>query len=259
MRLNKFLAQKGLCSRREADKLILEKLIKVNNCEISPGYILEAGDKVVVFDSQATEINNFIYSETKAQEFEKVYLALNKAAGIECTCNLKIKANIISYIRKAKGFEKLRKKYQDRHQSELRLFHIGRLDKDSRGLILLSNDGDLSQKLMHPSYEHEKEYLVCVDKKITQSFIKDLSAGVEISRDKKDDKVKTLPCIVKQVNDRSFTIILTQGYKRQIRKSCKVLGYEVTDLYRFRIGEININENYKIAEGEFLKLPSLAG
>lgn len=252
MRLNKFLAQKGLCSRREADKLITSELVRVNGEKVSPGYILEEGNKVTVLEKDSEKTHSFIFSENKSNNsFENIYIALNKPVDIECTCNTDIKGNIITYLRKNKKFLELEKEYQQKNNSLLRLFHIGRLDKNSHGLILLSNDGELSQKLMHPSFEHEKEYLVTVNKELTEDFIKKLSAGVTISRDKKEDKVKTLPCSVKQVSENSFKIILKQGYKRQIRKSCKVLGYEVIDLYRFRIGEVNIDENFKLKEAEF--------
>ena len=107
---------------------------------------------------------------------------------------------------------------------------------------------------MHPSFEHEKEYTVTVNKDITSEFIKKLSAGVTISRDKKEDKVKLLPSTVKKIGTNKFKIILKQGYKRQIRKSCKVLGYEVIDLYRFRIGSINIDNEHKIKEGDFYQI-----
>lgn len=252
MRLNKFLALKGLCSRREADKLITNESVRVNNEKVSPGYILEEGDKVLILEKGSKKTHNFIFSKAKINNnFENIYLALNKPKYIECTCNPEIKGNIITYLRKNKKFSELEKEYQQKNNSLLRLFHIGRLDKNSRGLILLSNDGDLSQKLMHPSFEHEKEYLVTVNKELTKEFIQKLSAGVNISRDKKEDKIKTLPCSVKQVNYNSFKIILKQGYKRQIRKSCKVLDYEVEDLYRFRIGQVNIDENFRLREAEF--------
>ncbi|NQY80871.1 MAG: rRNA pseudouridine synthase [Candidatus Caenarcaniphilales bacterium] len=255
MRLNKFLAQKGLCSRREADKLITNELVRVNNEKVNPGYILEEGNEVTVLEKGSEKTHSFIFSENKSNDnFENIYIALNKPVDIECTCNTDIKGNIITYLRKNKKFLDLEKEYQQKNSSLLRLFHIGRLDKNSHGLILLSNDGELSQKLMHPSFEHEKEYLVTVNKELTEDFIKKLSAGVTISRDKKEDKVKTLPCKVKQVSKNSFNIILKQGYKRQIRKSCKVLGYEVEDLYRFRIGEVNIGKNHRIKESDFLIL-----
>ncbi|MCH2226676.1 MAG: pseudouridine synthase [Candidatus Caenarcaniphilales bacterium] len=255
MRLNKLLALKGLCSRREADKLIKDQLVTINGEFTSPGYQVIENDKVQVKSPDHKILADFIFQENIAEaEFEKIYLALNKPVNIECTCNSEIKNNIIDFLRKDPEFRKLEERYKKRNKSQLRLFHVGRLDKNSRGLILLTNDGELSQKLMHPSHEHEKEYLVTVDKKISQDFIDKLSAGVTISRDKKEDKVKTLPCIVRKVSSNSFKIILKQGYKRQIRKSCKVLGYEVEDLYRFRIEDVNIDTSHKLDESKFLRI-----
>ncbi len=252
MRLNKVLALKGICSRREADKLISKNQVLINGENTSPGYIVQSGDEIEVQIPTEKEAFKFLFSEEKiVEEFEKIFLILNKQVNIECTCNTNIKNNIITYLRKNDEFKELEKKYKKKNNSELRLFHVGRLDKNSRGLILLTNDGETAQRLTHPKYEHEKEYLVTVNKDISDSFINKLSAGVEISRNKKIDKVKTLACKVKKINSKTFKIILTQGYKRQIRQSCKVLGYEVIDLYRFRIGSLSLEENLNLPESKF--------
>jgi|694.fasta_scaffold00265_51 23S rRNA pseudouridine2604 synthase len=239
MRLNKFLADQGLCSRRQADLKISQGLVSVNAVTVSLGYCLESGDRVNYAGKE------YIYNPESSQRL--IYLALNKPAGVECTCNEEIEGNLIHFLEKNPKFQELKK---------LRLYPIGRLDKNSRGLIILTNDGDITHKLSHPKFEHEKEYLVTVDKPITKKFLKDLSAGVEIIIKKNGIKARTLPCLVNQESETSFKIILKQGYKRQIRQSCKVLGYEVVDLLRFRIVKLNLYE-LSLNEGEFKLIDNL--
>jgi pseudouridine synthase len=239
MRLNKFLADQGLCSRRQADIKISQGLVSVNTITVSLGCCLESGDRVHYADKE------YIYNPESSQRL--IYLALNKPAGVECTCNEEIEGNLIHFLEKNPKFQELKK---------LRLYPIGRLDKNSRGLLILTNDGDITHKLSHPKFEHEKEYLVTVDKPITKKFLKDLSAGVEIIIKKNGIKARTLPCLVNQESETSFKIILKQGYKRQIRQSCKVLGYEVVDLLRFRIAKLNLYE-LSLDEGEFKLVDNL--
>jgi 23S rRNA pseudouridine2604 synthase len=239
MRLNKFLADQGLCSRRQADLKISQGLVSVNAVTVSLGYCLESGDRVNYAGKE------YIYNPESSQRL--IYLALNKPAGVECTCNEEIEGNLIHFLEKNPEFQELKK---------LRLYPIGRLDKNSRGLIILTNDGDITHKLSHPKFEHEKEYLVTVDKPITKKFLKDLSAGVEIIIKKNGIKARTLPCLVNQESETSCKIILKQGYKRQIRQSCKVLGYEVVDLLRFRIVKLNLYE-LSLNEGEFKLIDNL--
>jgi 23S rRNA pseudouridine2604 synthase len=239
MRLNKFLADQGLCSRRQADLKISQGLVSVNAVAVSLGYCLESGDRVNYAGKE------YIYNPESLQRL--IYLALNKPMGIECTCNEEIEGNLIHFLEKNPKFQEFKK---------LRLYPIGRLDKNSRGLIILTNDGDITHKLSHPKFEHEKEYLVTVDKPITKKFLKDLSAGVEIIIKKNGIKARTLPCLVNQESETSFKIILKQGYKRQIRQSCKVLGYEVVDLLRFRIAKLNLYE-LSLDEGEFKLVDNL--
>ncbi|MFM7459105.1 MAG: pseudouridine synthase [bacterium] len=248
MRLNKFLADQGLCSRRQADLKISQGLVSVNAITVSLGYCLEGGDTVTY------EGRGYIYKPENSQRL--IYLALNKPVGVECTCNKEIEGNLIHFLEKNPKFQELNKLLINNQNGmkestpQLRLYPIGRLDKNSRGLLILTNDGDITHKLSHPKFEHEKEYLVTVDKPITKKFLKDLSAGVEIIIKKNDVKARTLPCLVNQESETSFKIILKQGYKRQIRQSCKVLGYEVLDLLRFRIAKLNLYE-LSLDEGEF--------
>jgi len=254
MRLNKFLADQGLCSRRQADLKISQGLVFVNAVITNLGCCLESGDRVNYAGKE------YVYNPKDSQKL--IYLALNKPTGVECTCNEKIEGNLIHFLEKNPNFQELKELFTNNSKSaregisELRLYPIGRLDKNSRGLIILTNDGDITHKLSHPKFEHEKEYLVTVDKPITKKFLKDLSAGVEIIIKKNGVKARTLPCLVNQESETSFKIILKQGYKRQIRQSCKVLGYEVVDLLRFRIVKLNLYE-LSLNEGEFKLIDNL--
>jgi 23S rRNA pseudouridine2604 synthase len=200
LRLNKFISEKGLCSRREADRFIEEGRVTVN------GQRAEMGTKV--FPSDEVKLDGKLLSKKE----EQVYIALNKPTGITCTTERKVKGNIIDFI----GYPK-------------RIFPIGRLDKESEGLIFLTNDGDIVNKILRAGNNHEKEYIVTVDKTITQEFIERMSSGVRIL-----DTV-TKPCTVRKEGRFVFRIILTQGLNRQIRRMCETLGYNVTKLRRIRI------------------------
>lgn len=252
VRLNKFLAEKGLCSRRQADLKISQGLILVNGSTAKLGYHLKAND-IVTYENK-----EYCFSENFIKNF--FYLALNKPAGIECTCSRETEGNLIDFLENNPKFQELRSKFTNSSTAsraeELRLYPIGRLDKNSRGLIILTNDGKITHKLSHPKFEHEKEYLVRVDKLINKQFLEKLGQGVEIQINDTATKVKTMPAKVFLEDDTSFRIILKQGYKRQIRESCKVLGYKVLDLLRFRIAKLNLYE-LSLNEGEFTLVDNL--
>ncbi len=205
MRINRYVAQAGISSRRGADRLIDEGRITINGHVAVAGAQVQEGD-VVAFDGVAISL---------PREDDRVYIAFNKPVGITCTSDRRRKDNIISYINYPK-----------------RIFTVGRLDRDSRGLILLTDDGDLAYRLTRTEYGHEKEYRVTVDKSITPSFIESIQKGVPIL-----DTV-TMPCRAWQTGDKEFGIILTQGLNRQIRRMCEHFRYSVTDLVRTRIMHI---------------------
>lgn len=205
LRLNKYIAETGATSRRGADKLIAEKRVTINGVVAELGSQAEDSDEVCI-DGKPI----------KAKQ-EYVYLALNKPAGITSTTERHIKGNIVDFV-----------------NHPLRIFHIGRLDKDSTGLILLTNDGDIVNEILRAENSHEKEYIVTVDKPITAAFLKQMASGVEIL------DTTTLPCKVKQLSKNVFNITLTQGLNRQIRRMCTALGYEVRALERIRIMNIHL-------------------
>jgi len=205
-RLNKYISETGFCSRREADKLIDAGRIKVN------GQLPEMGVKV----SDADTI--LIDGKPLKAKPKRVYIAYNKPVGVTCTTEKKIKSNIVSAI-----------DYPER------IFPIGRLDRPSEGLIFLTNEGDIVNKILRAGNNHEKEYVVTVDRKINKRFVERMAGGLPIL-----DTV-TKKCYVKQTGDNTFTIILTQGLNRQIRRMCEYLGYEVTTLKRVRIMNVNLN------------------
>lgn len=206
-RLNKFIAETGYCSRREADRLIEEGRVTLN------GIIPEMGTKV----SQADEVR--IEGRLIGIKTEKpVYLAFNKPVGIECTTNLEVRDNIVDYI-----------------NYPVRIFPIGRLDKASEGLIFMTNDGDIVNKILRARNNHEKEYVVTVNRPITDRFIERMGGGIPIL-----DTV-TRKCKVEQISKYVFRIILTQGLNRQIRRMCEYLDYEVTALKRTRIINISLD------------------
>ena len=215
-RINKFLSETGFCSRREADRLIEQGRVTIN------GKIPEMGTKVAPDDE--VRVNG----ELVQQKNEKpIYLAFYKPAGIECTTNLSVRDNIVDFIN-----------YPER------IFPIGRLDKASEGLIFMTNDGDIVNKILRARNNHEKEYIVTVNKPITDRFIDRMANGIPIL------ETITKKCKVEQISKFVFRIILTQGLNRQIRRMCEYLDYEVTALKRTRI----INISLDVAEGKYRNL-----
>ena len=206
-RLNKFIGETGFCSRREADKYIEEGQVTIN------GVVPELGTKVGPDDE--VRIDGKLIREKREKP---IYLAFNKPVGIECTTNLEVRNNIVDYI-----------------NYPTRIFPIGRLDKASEGLIFMTNDGDIVNKILRARNNHEKEYTVTVNKLITDRFIERMSNGVPIL-----DTV-TRKCKVEKISSTTFKIILTQGLNRQIRRMCEYLGYEVTALKRIRIINISLD------------------
>ena len=208
IRLNKFISDAGFCSRREADKLIEQGRVSVNGKKPEIGTKVTFKDKVHI-DGNLLEVN----------AVEPVYLLLNKPAGIETTTDLSQRDNIIRFVN-----------YPER------IFPVGRLDKDSEGLIILTNDGDIVNKILRAGNKHEKEYVVTVNKPINQDFVDKMSNGVAILG------VNTRKCTVTQEGANRFRIILTQGMNRQIRRMCEVLGYEVQTLQRVRIMHLTLTK-----------------
>ena len=206
-RLNKFLSEAGYCSRRAADKLIEEGRVTVNGKHPKMGTKVSSTDEVSV-DGKVVSI----------KKKSRVYIAFNKPVGVVCTTDTRVeKNNIIDFI-----------------NYPSRIFPIGRLDKDSEGLILLTDDGDIVNKILRSSNNHEKEYIVRVDKPISQTFVKRMSEGVPIL------DTMTKPCRVQKLSRYSFKIVLTQGLNRQILRMCSYLDYEVESLKRVRIMNINL-------------------
>ena len=211
VRLNKYLSDAGVCSRREADRLIESGRVTVDGKMASPGTKVEPGQEVRIG-------KKVIKNHT-----EKIVLAVNKPAGIVCTEDKKEKKNIIRYL-----------------NYPVRVTYAGRLDKDSEGLLIMTNDGDLINGMMRARYGHEKEYKVTVNQPITDEFVYKMASGVRIiDREKKMDVI-TRPCKVEKIGKYTFTIILTQGLNRQIRRMCDALGYKVTRLVRVRIMNVKL-------------------
>ena len=228
-RLNKAISDSGFCSRRQADKHIEQGLVSVND------KIAKLGDRAMPTDT--IKINN----QPIIKNEELVYIALNKPVGITCTTDKRIEGNVVDFIK---------------HKE--RIFHIGRLDKPSEGLLLMTNDGDIVNKILRAGNEHEKEYIVKVDRRITDEFLKRMSTGVQIL-----DTV-TKKCIVEKVGRYVFKITLIQGLNRQIRRMCEHLGYEVVSLKRLRIMNIHlknlgIGEWRDLTEKELTDLKSSLG
>jgi 23S rRNA pseudouridine2604 synthase len=219
--VNKYISASGFCSRREADKLIEAGRVTINDELVLPGARVMPGDSVAI-DGE--------YIKTKKKP---VYIAFNKPVGITSTTDLKDKTNIISYI----NFSK-------------RIFPIGRLDKDSDGLILLTNDGDIVNKILRASNHHEKEYIVTVNKTIDATFIQRMANGLPVL-----DQI-TKKCFVRQEGNRRFRIILTQGLNRQIRRMCEYLGYEVKTLTRIRIMNIQLDK-LPVGKTRYLTAPEI--
>ena len=207
MRLNKYLSDAGFCSRRQADKLIEEGRVKVDGIKADLGQQVSAKAKVLV-DGKAVK-----------KRSRPVLLAVNKPVGVVTTTAKEEKANIVTYV----GYPE-------------RIYPIGRLDKDSEGLILMTNQGELAEKIAHARGRHEKEYLVTVDKAISKEFVDKMAAGVRIG------STTTRPCQVTKVSRNRFRIILTQGLNRQIRRMCEALGYRVLELRRIRILNITLQD-----------------
>jgi 23S rRNA pseudouridine2604 synthase len=219
VRINKYLAEKGLCSRREADKLIEEGKVTINGAKTQLGAMVEAGDKVEIAGALK----------------ELVYIAYNKPRGIVTNCPQPGEQEI-----------------KDVLKLKWEVFPVGRLDKESRGLLLLSNDGRLTDKLLNPRRLHEKEYEVVVNRFLQEDDLRQLRQGITL-----DGGFITKKCRIHQLGDRSFSIILTEGKNRQIRRMCLALGYEVVDLNRVRIMNIELGSlpegHYKVLKGEPLE------
>lgn len=204
--LNKYISSTGICSRREADKWIEAGRVKINSTVAKKGNRVEEGDEVTIDDKP------LISKPTL------VYIALNKPPGITCTTDLKDRDNIIEFVNHPQ-----------------RIFPIGRLDKPSSGLILLTNDGDIVNQILRVENNHDKEYIVSVDKPITQHFLKKMGNGIPILG------TVTNKCFIQKIRKTVFKIILTQGLNRQIRRMCEYLDYKVLTLKRVRIMNIHLD------------------
>lgn len=207
IRLNKYIASSGLCSRREADTLIESGKVTINGETAVQGSKVMDGDIVLVNGRKVTP------------DDDMVYIAFNKPLGVTCTTDKRDPSNIIDYI----GFDE-------------RIFPVGRLDKNSSGLILLTNDGSIVNKLLRAENGHEKEYLVTVNRPYDKNFLRSMESGVPVLGQ------LTLPCKLKPAGDKSFKIILHQGLNRQIRRMCEYLGYKVTRLKRIRFMNIYLGD-----------------
>lgn len=235
IRLNKYISEAGICSRREADRLIESGQVLVDGVRASCGMKVQTGQRVQVG------------SRIIGGKDEKVVLAVYKPVGIICTEDRRTKNNIVRFL-----------------DYPVRVTYAGRLDKDSEGLLLMTNDGDLINQIMRGRNLHEKEYKVTVDREITEDFIKKMSAGVHIVDEEKGLDAVTRPCTVRREGKYTFRIILTQGLNRQIRRMCQACGYRVRTLKRVRIMNIVLGDlkpgEYRKVEGEELEmLRSLAG
>ncbi|MDY3795127.1 MAG: 23S rRNA pseudouridine(2604) synthase RluF [Agathobacter sp.] len=228
IRINKYLSEAGVCSRREADRQV-----EMGNVTID-GRVAVTGDRVR--EGQIVCVNG-----KKISKEEMILIAFNKPVGIVCTAEKREKDNVIDYINYPK-----------------RIYPVGRLDKDSEGLLLLTNNGDIVNKMMRAGNKHEKEYIVTVNKPISDSFIRGLSGGVPLV----ELGVTTRKCHVKKLSSRQFKIILTQGYNRQIRRMCEYFGYRVVQLRRVRImnielGDLETGHYRNVTEEEYKKLQVL--
>lgn len=229
MRLNKYLSDIGYCSRREADRLIEAGKVYVDGAVAVLGTQVEEGQEVRVGKKVLTKSDC------------PVLLALHKPRGIECTTSKQVKNNIVDFV-----------------NYPCRVYPVGRLDKDSEGLILMTNQGDLVNKMMRSGNRHEKEYLVTVNKPVNEAFLKGMSEPVYL----KELDVTTRRCVVEQTGKCSFRIILTQGYNRQIRRMCESFGFHVTKLKRIRImnirlGDLKAGAYREVTPGEMKELLEL--
>ena len=222
MRLNKYLSDAGICSRREADRLTEAGEILIDGKKAVLGMQIEEGQEILVKGKKIQK------------EEKKVLLLFHKPRGVECTADPRVRNNVISYI-----------------NYPIRVYYIGRLDKDSEGLLLLTNQGDLVNKIMRAGNRHEKEYQVIVDRPVTDEFIRKMSQGVPILG------TVTRKCQVKKTGEHSFDIVLTQGLNRQIRRMCEYLGYKVKRLKRVRVMNLELGDlpvgQYREAEAKELE------
>ncbi|HEY4732883.1 MAG TPA: pseudouridine synthase [Gammaproteobacteria bacterium] len=209
MRLNKYISSTGMCSRREADAWIERGRVTVNGRRADLGTQVSATDQVRVNGRPIT-----------VRRKNHIYIALNKPSGITCTTDRHVAGNIIDFIK-----------------HEARIFPIGRLDKESEGLILLTSDGDVVNEILRAEHKHEKEYIVTVDRPITDAVLAGMSRGVRLP----ELNVTTRRCRTSRISARTFRIILTQGLNRQIRRMCEVFGYRVNRLQRIRIINIRLD------------------
>jgi 23S rRNA pseudouridine2604 synthase len=223
--LNKYISATGYCSRREADKLIDQGRVAVNGNVALAGARVSNQDKVYIDDE--------LLKVKSTQKQDQFIIAFHKPMNITSTTDEKDRTNIISYINHPK-----------------RIFPIGRLDKDSEGLIFLTNNGDIVNKILRAGNEHEKEYIVTVNKKLAPDFATKMSKGVRIL------DTTTLPCKVRLLSGKTFSIILKQGLNRQIRRMCEVFGYEVTSLKRVRIMHIQLG-NLAVGKWRYLSEPEM--
>jgi 23S rRNA pseudouridine2604 synthase len=223
VRLNKYISETGVCSRREADKWIEAGRVTLNGAPAALGHKVAQGDEVRID-------GNLVGAKKKA-----IYIALNKPVGITCTTEAHVEDNIVRFV----------------GHSE-RIFPVGRLDKDSEGLILLTNDGDIVNEILRSENEHEKEYVVSVNRPITDLSLKMLASGVKIMG------MTTKPCTVERVDAETFRLVLTQGLNRQIRRMCSALGYRVRRLQRVRIISIHVGA-LRAGEWRYLSDAEVAG
>jgi 23S rRNA pseudouridine2604 synthase len=223
VRLNKYISETGVCSRREADKWIEAGRVTLNGAPATLGHKVAQGDEVRID-------GNLVGAKKKA-----IYIALNKPVGITCTTEAHVADNIVRFV----------------GHSE-RIFPVGRLDKDSEGLILLTNDGDIVNEILRSENEHEKEYMVSVNRPITDLSLKMLASGVKIMG------MTTKPCRVERVDAETFRLVLTQGLNRQIRRMCSALGYRVRRLQRVRIISIHVGA-LRAGEWRYLSDAEVAG
>lgn len=205
MRIQKYISETGFCSRRHTNRLIIEGRVTVNGVVSEKNTMIAEHDEVLI-DGRPIP-----------RKEQSVYLALHKPVGITCTAAKEVEGNIIDFV-----------------NYPTRIFPVGRLDKASEGLILMTNDGDIFNKILRSEHGHEKEYVVTVDKVITEQFVLEMESGIEILN------TITKPCKVEKISDNVFKIILTQGLNRQIRRMCKALGYRVERLQRIRIMNIHL-------------------
>lgn len=208
MRLNKFISETGVCSRREADAWIASGRVQINGCVAELGTQVKSGDQV--------RVDGRIVGERAKKH---VYIALNKPVGITCTTERHVPENIIDFVA---------------HRE--RIFPVGRLDKESEGLILLTSNGDIVNEILRAENGHEKEYLVTVDRPVDEAFLAGMAGGVHLP----ELEVRTRPCRIQKTGEREFSIVLTQGLNRQIRRMCEVFGYKVRRLQRLRIVKLQL-------------------